>query len=105
MQVFYLASGRREPMLGVVGALQYDVIASRLKNEYGVAAEIEPQAYAAARWLGDVDGPSPPLGGACVMTADSHGRRVILFTSEWELRYFERHHPDVKLFEESPALG
>jgi len=105
MQVFYLASGRREPMLGVVGALQYDVIASRLKNEYGVATEIEPQAYAAARWLGDVDGPSPPLGGACVMTTDSHGRRVILFTSEWELRYFERHHPDVKLFEESPALG
>jgi peptide chain release factor 3 len=104
MQVFYLASSRREPMIGVVGALQYDVIASRLKNEYGVAAEIEPQTYAAARWLGNVEGPPPPLGGACVMTADSHGRRVILFTSEWELRYFERHHPDVVLFEESPAL-
>ena len=104
MQVFYLGSSRREPMIGVVGALQYDVIASRLKNEYGVTAEIEPQTYAAARWLGTIDGPPPALGGACVMAADSHGRRVILFTSEWELRYFERHHPDVVLFEESPAL-
>jgi peptide chain release factor 3 len=104
MQVFYLASSRREPLIGVVGALQYDVIASRLKNEYGVTAEIEPQEYAAARWLANADGPPPPLGGGRVMAADSHDRPVILFTSEWELRYFERHHPDVVLFEESPGL-
>ena len=29
-------SGRREPIVGVVGALQFDVIASRLRTEYGV---------------------------------------------------------------------
>src|SRR5262249_54268511 len=96
MQVLYLASGRREPMIGVVGALQYDVIATRLKNESGVTAEIEPQGYAAARWLGDANRP-PPLGGASVMAVDSHGRRAILFTSEWELRYFVDQHPDVVL--------
>src|SRR5262249_28091920 len=67
MKVFYPASSRREPMIGVVGALQYDVIASRLKNEYGVTTEIEPREYATARWLEDVDGPPPPLGGASVM--------------------------------------
>src|SRR5213083_2965425 len=94
MQVFYVASSRREPIVGVVGALQYDVIASRLKNEYGVMAEIEPAGYSAARWLGKADGPSPSLGGASVMAVDRHDQRVILFTSEWELRYFERHHPD-----------
>jgi len=104
MQVFYLPSSRREPLIGVVGALQYDVIASRLKNEYGVAAEIEPQTYTAARWLGNHNGPVPPLAGGCIVAADSHDRRVILFPSEWELRYFERHHPDVALFEESPGL-
>jgi peptide chain release factor 3 len=104
MQVFYLSSSRREPLIGVVGALQYDVIASRLKNEYGVAAEIEPQTYTAARWLGNHNGPVPPLAGGCIVVADSHDRRVILFPSEWELRYFERHHPDVTLLEESPGL-
>lgn len=103
MQVFYLASSRREPIIGVVGALQYDVIASRLKNEYGVTAEIEPRDYAAARWLGNAASPPPRLGGTSVIAVDSHDRRVILFTSEWELRYFERHHPDVVLFEESPS--
>src|SRR5262249_42608983 len=102
MQVFYLPSSRREPLIGVVGALQYDVIASRLKNEYGVIAEIEPQNYTAARWLGNNSGPLS-LGGANVIAADSHDRRVILFTSDWEIRYFERHHPNVALFEESPG--
>ena len=105
MQVFYLPSSRREPIIGVVGALQYDVIASRLKNEYGVTAEIEPQGYTAARWLANADGPAPPLGGGNVMTSDRHGRRVILFTSEWELRYLERHHPDIVLSQESAGAG
>ena len=36
MQVFYVTAGRREPIVGVVGALQFDVIASRLRTEYGV---------------------------------------------------------------------
>jgi peptide chain release factor 3 len=101
MQVFYLSAGRREPLIGVVGMLQYDVIASRLKSEYGVTAEIEPTGYAAARWLGDAGGPSP--GGPNVVAVDRHERRVILFASDWELRYFQRHHPDVVLLDESPV--
>ena len=42
MQVFFTAGGRREPIVGVVGALQFDVIASRLRTEYGVEVVIEP---------------------------------------------------------------
>ena len=101
MQVFFLSAGRREPIVGVVGALQYDVIASRLRNEYSVMVEIEPVGYAAARWLGSAGGSSP--GGSSVMAVDRHDRRVILFESEWGLRYFERHHPDVVLLAESPV--
>jgi peptide chain release factor 3 len=103
MQVFYLPAGRREPIIGVVGALQYDVIASRLKSEYGVTAEIEPVGYAAARWLGNDGDPPPVPGGPTAMAVDRHERRVILFASEWELRYFQRHHPDVTLLDESPV--
>ena len=101
MQVFYLSAGRRQPVIGVVGALQYDVIASRLNSEYGVTAEIEPAGYATARWLGDAGGPPP--GGPNVVAVDRHDRRVILFASDWELRYFQRHHPDVVLLDESPV--
>jgi peptide chain release factor 3 len=103
MQVFYMSSGRREPLIGVVGALQYDVIASRLKNEYGVIAEIEPAAYAVARWVGGAGTTIPPLGGGSATAVDSHGRSVILFATEWELRYFERHHAGISLLAESPV--
>src|ERR1700716_2289526 len=61
MQVFYLSTGRREPIVGVVGALQFDVIVSRLASEYGVTAEIETTGYTAARWVETAA--LPPLGG------------------------------------------
>jgi peptide chain release factor 3 len=102
MQVFYTSTGRREPIVGVVGALQYDVIISRLKSEYGVTAEIEPSGYEAARWLGPASGPLRAQSGGIVIAVDQHERKVILFASQWELRYFERHHPDVVLLDESP---
>ena len=103
MQVFYVAAGRREPIVGVVGALQYDVIVSRLRTEYGVAVDIEPAGYTAARWLGPHTGPAPAPGLQGVVAADRQGRRVLLFASPWELQYFERQHPDVPLLDESPV--
>src|SRR5207302_686602 len=96
MQVFYVSAGRREPIVGVVGALQYDVIASRLRGEYGVEVEIEPAGYTAARWLGNPKEALSPEG-ARVVAMDREERPVLLFTSEWELQYFQRHHPDVQL--------
>ena len=105
MQVFYVAASRREPIIGVVGALQYDVIASRLRTEYGVAVEIEPAGYSAARWFGNWAGRTPLLGGQSVVAVDRQERHVILFASEWELQYFQRHHPDVPLLDESPMRG
>jgi peptide chain release factor 3 len=103
MQVFFVASGRREPIVGVVGALQFDVIASRLRTEYGVEAQIDPTSYAAARWVADPGLSIPSLGGGAAIAVDRDERRVILFASEWEVQYFERQHPDVKLLAESPV--
>ncbi len=38
-------------ILGAVGVLQFDVVAYRLKDEYGVDATFEPVAVATARWI------------------------------------------------------
>jgi peptide chain release factor 3 len=103
MQVFFAASGRREPIVGVVGALQFDVIASRLRTEYGVEVQVDPAPYAAARWVADPARPIPSLGGGAAVAVDRRDRRLILFASEWEVQYFERQHPDVKLLAESPV--
>ena len=59
-----LAKGHDFPnitLVGVVGALQYDVIASRLRIEYGVDVEIEPVEYKAARWLGNPTATASPV--------------------------------------------
>ncbi len=43
--------GSNDLILGAVGALQFDVVAHRLANEYGVDAIFEPCQVATARWL------------------------------------------------------
>jgi peptide chain release factor 3 len=103
MQLFYIEGQRREPVVGVVGALQLDVITSRLRTEYGVDAQLDSATYTAARWVADADIRIPPLGGGAAVALDRRERRVILFASEWEVQYFERQHPSIKLLAESPT--
>jgi len=40
-----------QPIVGVVGTLQLDVLQARLVGEYGVAIGFEPIPYALARWV------------------------------------------------------
>ncbi len=47
-----------QPIVGVVGTLQLDVLQARLAGEYGVAIGFEPVPYALARW---VTGEKAPL--------------------------------------------
>ena len=102
MQVFYTASGRREPIVGVVGQLQLDVITSRLRSEYNVDVVIESATYTAARWLADPLAKFT-LGGQGTVAADRLERKIILFSSQWELDYFIRQHPAVELLAEISA--
>jgi peptide chain release factor 3 len=98
MQVLFSRDGRREPILGVVGALQFDIIEARLRNEYRVECETEKLSYVAARWVMPpaVDGKAnanalptlPPRG--VMATRDRTGRLVLLFESNWELEYTMR---------------
>jgi len=105
MQLFYMTSGRREPIIGVVGALQFDVMTSRLRTEYGVEVRVEPTTYTSARWIADPALPMPWLGGQTTAAVDRQDRRVLLFTSEWELQYFQRQHPEITLLAESPVAA
>jgi peptide chain release factor 3 len=102
MQVFYSSGDRRAPIVGVVGALQFDVITSRLRTEYGVAADVEPATFTVARWIGDPSLPVPLLTGQITLVADRQDHRVLLFSSDWELQYFQRQNPEYPLVTESP---
>ncbi|MBV9496460.1 MAG: peptide chain release factor 3, partial [Acidobacteria bacterium] len=99
MQVLTLHEGlRSEPILAVVGELQFDVLQSRLENEYNVETTVQPMSYKMARWV-DV-----PLDDAARMTipsksrlaVDRKGNPVVLFSSSWELEYAEKENPKVR---------
>ena len=96
-QVFTPALGA-DFYVGVVGALQLDVIQERLKAEYGVAAGLEPCGFDTVRWLGgdkdDVDGFVAKNQGA--VAHDRYGSPVFLARSQWEAGYAEEKNPSVK---------
>ena len=99
MQVLTLHEGlRSEPILAVVGELQFDVLRSRLENEYDVETSLQELPYKLARWV-DRD-PSAvaamTLPSRSRVAVDSAGRAVVLFSSDWELEYAEKENPDVE---------
>src|SRR5687768_9794490 len=83
LQVFMPKSGFRHPIVGVIGALQFDVIAARLQSEYGIQCTVDQLPYAAARWPvakegGETPALSLPLTGVLAVK-DRKDRDVLLF--------------------------
>jgi peptide chain release factor 3 len=100
IQVYYDPHGvRREPILGAVGRLQFDVVQSRLLQEYGVRVGIDPLPYTCACWP---HGEAEALrrvrwpGSGVLMAKDHFDQTVCLFTSKWELHIVVREHPQVR---------
>lgn len=56
IQVFRPEAAGGALLLGAIGQLQFDVVAERLKNEYGVEARMMPTRYNLARWVSSKDG-------------------------------------------------
>jgi peptide chain release factor 3 len=100
VQLLYdVEQARREPILAVVGELQFDVVRARMALEYNVETAIQPLPYIAARWSA-----CPPhvlaatrLPSAVRRVHDQADQPVLLFTSPWELAYVEREHPELQL--------
>ena len=92
IQLFYpVASGRREPILAAVGALQFDVVRFRLESEYTVETALEPLSFNAVRWVsGDPQAIATVSNSRGRLRAeDRDGNPVILFSTAWDLRYAE----------------
>ena len=96
IQLFFPKTGRREPVLGAVGPLQFEVVKARMEDEYDTPTVMERMPYTAARWIDRQDLPTLELRDMPILE-DMDGRLVTLFKSEWELRYFMETFPKVKL--------
>jgi peptide chain release factor 3 len=97
---------RTEPILGAVGALQFEVAKYRLENEYNVKTILttlpftlarriqgEREAIARAQW---------PSNAKAV--EDWEGNPVALFESEWSMRLAREWNPSLT-FAEFTAIG
>ena len=86
-RVFKPANGS-DWIIGVVGALQLDVLQARLLAEYGLATRLDGAPYEAARWL---DGEPAELDrfrdrNGAALAEDHDGVPVFLARNAWDLR-------------------
>ena len=86
-------------IVGVVGALQLDVLKSRLAAEYGLDAELEAAPFESARWLSGSEAEIEKFsaGNRGGMAADRDGAPVFLAKSQWELGYVAEKFSKVRL--------
>jgi peptide chain release factor 3 len=86
-------------VVGVVGALQFEVLASRIKGEYGLRVRFEPTQFTSARW---VTGPKEALEAFAAankghMATDHDGDPVYLTRLQWDIDRVARDHPELTL--------
>lgn len=94
-------SGLEEIIVGVVGALQFDVFQYRMKNEYGVDMICEGLGYSFIRWIDE--SPCEPkdlkLSSDTKLVSDLKDNPLLLFTSEWNIRWALDRNDGLKLSE------
>ena len=88
IQIFQeLNTGMEEIIVGVVGVLQLDVLAYRLKNEYNVDIIMENLPYTTIRWIENEQIDLDRLSGTADMkkVKDLKGRPLLLFAHDWSV--------------------
>jgi peptide chain release factor 3 len=98
LQVFMPVHGARNPIVGVIGSLQLDVIEARMASEYNIQCSVDRLPHVAARWPISPDGRrlSLPTSGVLQVT-DRLGRDALIFEADWVLRYTIEKNPGVEL--------
>jgi peptide chain release factor 3 len=97
-------SARREPILGAVGQLQFEVVQYRLQSEYGVETSLEGLPYEIIRWL-EADPAtiaSVYWGTNARLIQDNLGHPVLLVGSEWTLNYIKNQNSKITFHENRP---
>jgi peptide chain release factor 3 len=86
-------------IVGVVGALQFEVLASRIELEYGLPVRFETSQFTSARWA---SGPRDALDkfintNKQHISHDHDGDVVYLTRLQWDIDRIERDYPDITL--------
>ena len=99
VQVFYpWNSPRTEPIMAVVGELQFEVAKYRLESEYGVKTVFSTLPYATTRRIEGAPeaAAKAQLPSNAKLVEDWDGRPVVLFESEWSVRLAQEWNPSLQ---------
>jgi peptide chain release factor 3 len=97
-QVFKMFLGS-DYIVGVVGALQFDVLADRIRTEYDLPCHFEATSFERARW---VDAEDPQLikrfsqANRDNIAEDHSGATVFLARNDWQLNRAKQDWPELK---------
>jgi len=86
-------------VVGVVGALQFEVLASRIEIEYGLPVRFEPSQFTSARWI---TGPEVEVNkfvniNKGHISYDNDGDLVYMTRLQWDIDRIERDYPELSL--------
>jgi peptide chain release factor 3 len=90
-------------LLAAVGPLQFEVVQWRLQSEYGAESRLTPTPWTLLRWVE----PHPSLANPSELIVasgvsfgtDKFDHPIVLFPSEWTMRYFLEKNSQLKLHE------
>jgi peptide chain release factor 3 len=113
VQIFFQPGrGESQPILGAVGALQFEVLQHRLKAEYNVDMKLERLSFSRARWVTVKESTVDLAKGLQTLDRqadnkyleDKDGQPVILFTNEWSLNWAVTNFKDYNFLTTAPAI-
>ena len=86
-------------IVGVVGALQFEVLASRIELEYGLPVRFEASQFTSARWVNGEKLAVDKFSTANKqhIATDHDGDPVYLTRLQWDIDRVERDFPDIEL--------
>lgn len=99
VQVLYNVNAfKREPILAVVGQLQFDVVQARLKSEYNVPTDLERLPHTLLRWIkgADADVESLTNRSEAMLVRDSRDQWAVLFSTPFFMKYYAEKHPELR---------
>lgn len=90
------AIGAQDPIIGVVGELQFEVLSHRMRDEYNLEVRLNRLPFTVARWPRSKQGkPVTELKGSFTIYRDVVEKPVILLNQEWDLNWAQKENPDV----------
>jgi peptide chain release factor 3 len=89
--------GAQDPIIGVVGELQFEVLVHRMQDEYNLEVRLNRLPFTVARWPRDKQAKAvESLKGNFTIFRDMIEQPVILLNQEWDLNWAKKENPEVE---------